>query len=690
VRPPATPRGDVVDDHFGEPVADPYRWLEDTGDPAVVAWTREQAAYAERHLAALPAREALRRRLTQLWSSPRAGVPWERGGTWLQWRNPGLDPQPVLWTMGSPTEVGRPLLDPGALPGSASVPTVSLSPDGRLLAWARSDAGSDWLVWRVRDVALGVDLPEELTWSKYCDAAWTDDGFFYGRLPVPEPGEELLEQARGLAVWHHRVGTDQAEDTLAVPAPAEPDVMPFAQVTEDGRWLVVTLQEGTRPEAAVHVRDLTDPAGVLVPLVADRLSTAEVVATAGTTFTLRTDWQAERGRLVSVDLADPRREAWRELVGEGAGTLRGAVAHGGALLLHSLVDAQSRLTRHALDGTPLGPVDLPPAVSVTELSARAGSPVAHVLTASFTDPGSLWSLTGDRLDLLVRRASAHDPADFVTEQVFVPSDDGTVAIPLFLTRHRDTVPTGEVPVLLYGYGGFDHAMTPAFSATFLLWAEQGGLLAVACLRGGGEYGSTWHDAGRRAHKQNVFDDAAACARWLAGSSGWSRPARVGLTGRSNGGLLAGACLTQHPELFGAVVPEVGVLDMLRFHLFTVGWAWTSDYGDPAVAEEHAWVRAYSPLHAVTPGTAYPPTLVTTGDHDDRVAPGHSFKMAAALQAAQAGAAPVLLRVDTAAGHGAGKPTAQLIAERVDVLSFLGAALGLHPGSADLPGPGPAP
>jgi prolyl oligopeptidase len=374
---------------------------------------------------------------------------------------------------------------------------------------------------------------------------------------------------------------------------------------------------------------------------------------------------------VAVDLAHPEREHWRTVVAEAEETLIEAHVFGGHLVAHYLRDAHSQLRVFALDGTPQGTIELPGIVTVTEMSGRHDRDVVHFAVTSFTDSGSLWShdlSTGETRCTSPATADI-DPAAFVTEQVFVASKDGT-QVPVFLVRRQDVTPTGDVPVFLYGYGGFNIPMTPAFSAQRAVWVERGGLYAVANLRGGGEYGRSWYDAGRRARKQNVFDDFMAVAEWLGGDSGWSQPSQVAIHGGSNGGLLVGACLTQRPELFGAAAPAVGVLDLLRFHRFTIGWAWTSDYGDPDKPDEYPWVRAYSPLHQVQPGTAYPPTLILTGDHDDRVAPGHSFKFAAALQAAQAGDAPILIRIETSAGHGAGKPTQKLIDESTDLLTFL--------------------
>ncbi len=491
----------------------------------------------------------------------------------------------------------------------------------------------------------------------------------------------------------HKLGRPQSDDEVVVDHGAQPEWLPHAELSEDGRFLVVTISQGTGSEHRIDVIDLQSPERRAVTIVPGFTERAEVVASLGETFFLVTDRGAERRRLVALELDRPEPAYWREVVPERPALLLDARMCGGSLVCHHLEHACSRLSVFAPDGTHRHDVDLPEVVSLASdpdarfVEGRADSPLVHFSLTSFVDPGSLWShdvATG--ATQLVRASDAPiDPSDFVSEQVVVPADDGT-QLRLFLTRRAGIEADGDVPVLLYGYGGFDVPMAPGFSRPFAAFAERGGLVAVAVLRGGGEYGRAWHDAGRLANKQRVFDDFCCCARFLVGS-GWSRPERIAINGGSNGGLLVGACLTQHPELFGAAVPEVGVLDMLRFHRFTIGWAWTSDFGDPEDPEQYRWVRAYSPLHHVRSGELYPPTLVMTGDHDDRVVPGHSFKFAAALQAAQRetaetlaadggaglppdGPPPVLVRIETSAGHGLGKPVGKAIDERADVLAFL--------------------
>lgn len=678
---PAAPTSDWADDYHGTLVADPHRSLEDADSPATRAWVAAQNALTERLLGAVASRDAIRARLGQLWDVPRRGVPWREGDRWFSLRNTGLQDQDVLWTADGPEAQGRVLLDPASLneTGTTTLAGIAISHTGRLAAIATSDAGPDWQTWRVRRTDDAADLPDRIPWSKFAGAAWTHDdaGFFYGRYPEPAAGAGLDAPNRDMEVRYHRLGDDPAHDLLVYARPDQPEWGFEPAVSDDGSLLVITVSRGTDPETRIHVADLRGFDGVAAPAVRPLLDGGDarydVAATAGRTLYLLTDLGAPRRRLVALGADDPA-ATLREVLPETADTLEHVALADGRLAAVTLHDAHSRLSLFELDGTPRGEVALPGTGTIAGLGGRREDPTLYLALDGFAAPKRLVAV--EAADGSARTVAGvglpWDPDAFVTEQVAATSADGT-RIPLFLAHRRDVRPTGEVPTLLYGYGGFGLPIGPAFKPEWLAWMERGGLLAVAVLRGGGEFGSAWHDAGRLANKQNVFDDFAAALRWLA-ASGWTSARRIAVTGRSNGGLLVGATLTQHPELIGAAVAEVGVMDMLRFHRFTIGWAWTGDFGDPDDPEQFRWVRAYSPLHNIRPGTAYPPTLVTTGDHDDRVVPGHSLKFAAALQAAQAGEAPVLLRVDTDAGHGAGKPVGKLIAERADVLAFLALAL----------------
>jgi prolyl oligopeptidase len=675
---PTTRRDDsVVDDFHGEQVADPYRWLEDTEADEVRAWIDAQNAHTESHLAGLPGRTEIAARLAELWDVTRWGVPHEHGGRWFFVRHDAGTDQPVLRVADQPGDNGRVLLDPNQLSadGTVALTKWELSHDGSLLAYALSEAGSDWETWRVRDVATGEDHPDVVEWSKWSGAAWLPDnsGFFYGLLTPPEAGRELLDSTDGARLQLHLLGTDQADDLL-VYADADPKWEPSVSTYGDGRWLVIALFRGTQQEGRVKVVDLHDLESGLRDLIPQPIAESRVVGSNGTTFFVLTNLDAPRRRLVAVDLDQPDLEHWQEIVAEGPDTLLDVAVAGDRFVCHVLRDASSVVQVWTRDGRRCQDVGLPDYVSVTELSGGHDTTTVHVGLSSFTDPASVW-----QCDAATGQATVlHDCAlpieadSIVISRGAASSADGT-SIPFFLLHRRDVSPTGEQRALMYGYGGFDIPIVPAFNAGRLVWVERGGVLLVANLRGGGEFGRDWYDAGRLARKQNVFDDFAGCARWLA-ESGWSRPDRIAINGGSNGGLLVGAVLTQHPELIGAAVTEVGVLDLLRYHRFTIGWAWTSDYGDPDSAEQYQWVRAFSPLHNLVAGRDYPATLVMTGDHDDRVVPGHSFKFAAALQAAHGGSAPALIRVETAAGHGAGMPVHKQVQARADMLAFIEAAL----------------
>ena len=587
-----------------------------------------------------------------------------------------------------PGDPGRVLIDPNSLSaeGTVALTHLSVSPDGSLAAYALSESGSDWLTWRVRDTATGEDLPDAVRWSKFSLASWRRDlsGFYYSGLEPPSAPGTYSDTNLDQRLFFHRLGKDQADDDLVFESPDHPEWLPDGTVSDDDRYLFITVSRGTGPENMLLATDLGSP-GSDHTAVTDDFSCKAVpvgLAESGSTrLLLLTDRGAERCKVVAVDLGDPQGE-WTDVVPEADDSLKEAHICGGRLVCHYLHDAHSVLRVFDTGGTFVREIPMPGIVSLVadplgngSVEGSRDSDILHFQVVSFAESGSIWSHDLATGETTLRRASSSklDPASFITERVRAESADGT-PVPMFLTHRLDVEPDGDRPVLLYGYGGFDIALTPSFSATFAAWLDRGGVLAVANLRGGGEYGRSWHDAGRLANKQNVFDDFAACARWMS-ESGWSRPGRTAIWGGSNGGLLVGATLTQRPELVGAAIADVGVFDMLRFARFTIGWAWRSDYGDPEDPDQYRWLRAYSPLHNVRAGLCYPPTLIMTGDHDDRVVPGHSFKFAATLQAAQACDNPVLLRVETAAGHGLGKPTGKLIDEAADRIAFLELTLG---------------
>ena len=670
----------VVDDYHGEKVADPYRWLEDADADETRAWITQQNDLTQSWLSQARSRDAIRERLRRLTDRPRAGAPWQRGGRWFQLRNTGLQNQDVLWTMPEPDAEGEVLLDPNLLSndGTVALTGLAVTDDGSTVAYATSTAGSDWMTWRVRDTETGQELGDTVRWSKFSGAAWAPDGsgFYYARYDEPDQSQAFEGINRNQRLHFHRLGTPQADDPLVYERPDQPEWGFAPTVTTNGRYLVIEVWQGTERNNRLYVVDLAADPQTVVPLLDDFDAAYHLVGSDGDVLYLRTDLGAPRGRIVAVDVRRPDREHWREVVAEADDALERARLIGDRLLGVYLHHAAHRLRWFALDGRPIGHIELPSAGAVDAITGREGDRTCCFTFTTFTEPTVVYrhDMDSGATEVIHRAEAGIDIGALVTEQHFIDSTDGA-KVPVFVVHRRDVAADGANAAWLYGYGGFQIPLTPMFRTDWLVWLELGGVLAVANLRGGGEYGQAWHDAGRLANKQQVFDDAIAVAEWLV-AQGWAAPRRVAINGGSNGGLLAGACLTQRPELFGAAVPEVGVLDMLRFHKFTIGWGWVSDYGSPDDPEHFAWLREYSPLHRVESGVSYPPTLITTGDHDDRVVPGHSFKFAATLQAAQGGDAPVLIRVETDAGHGAGKPTDKIVAERADVVAFLARVLGL--------------
>jgi prolyl oligopeptidase len=674
---PVAPRGDVVDTYHGRDVADPYRILEDADAPATEQWIAAEAALTDEYLAAIPERPFIHRRLTELWDYERFGLPRRVGNRYVYTKNSGLQNQGVVYVANALTGPAEVLIDPNALSndGTIALTGMSFSEDGRYMAYATSASGSDWLTWRVRDVATRADLDDEIRWSKFSGAAWLHDGtgFFYSRYAEPDESTEFKGENYNQKLYFHRIGTLQSGDALVYERPDHPDWNLAAFVTDDGRWLIVHVSQGTDPNNRVFVRDLQAPAGEIVPLLTAGDANYGYAGNIGDTFFFLTTKDALRGRVVRLHVRAPE---LIEVVPESPDSLEGATLFGEQLILAYLHDAHSVVRRVSRDGRTLGEVTLPGLGTASGFGGKQTDTETFYAFTSYTTPSSVY-----RLDLISGASSLvfapqvpFDPNAFESEQVFYSSKDGT-RIPMIVTRKAGLPRDGKTPTILYGYGGFNISLTPAFSPTTLMWLELGGAFAVANLRGGGEYGEAWHLAGTKEHKQNVFDDFIAGAEFLI-AQGYTSTPKLAINGGSNGGLLVGACITQRPELFGAAIAAVGVMDMLRFQKFTIGWAWTSDYGSSDDPDAFEYLRAYSPLHNIKPGTAYPPTLIVTADHDDRVFPAHSFKFAAALQAAQGGEAPVLIRIETKAGHGAGKPTGKVIDEAADRFAFLVKVLGV--------------
>jgi len=677
---PEAPRLDHVDVMHGVPVADPYRWLEDLDSPPTRAWVEAQNEVTADYLRNLAEREAIRRRLTELWQFERYGVPVREGGRYFFTRNDGLQDQSVLYLLETLDAQPRVLIDPNALSqdGTIALTSFNVSPDGRLVAYGLAQAGSDWQEWRVREVETGRDLADHLEWVKFSQSAWSHDnsGFFYCRYDEPAAGRPLEEAHFWQKLYFHRLGTPQSDDELVYERRDDREMGFIPFVSDDGRYLIIHVWKGTESENAIFYRDLTAPAGEgrVVELLAAFDACYTFVGTDGPLAWFVTDLGAPRGRLIAIDLRDPVRQGWQELIPETEETLQGVSCIGDRLLAHYLKDAYSQVRIFGCDGRPLGELELPGLGSVAGFLGRREDRETFYSFTSFTVPGTIyrWDAESGESSVFRRPALSFDPDAYETRQVFYPSRDGT-RVPMFVTARRGMPFNGPRPTYLYGYGGFNTAVTPSFSLPLLVWMERGGVYAVPNLRGGGEYGEEWHQAGSRRQKQNTFDDFIAAAEWLIASGTTARD-RLAIGGHSNGGLLAAATLIQRPDLFAASLVGVGVLDMLRFHLFTIGWGWVSDYGSPDDPDDFAVLYAYSPYHNVRHGEEYPAVLITTADHDDRVVPAHSFKFAAALQSSQAGSAPVLIRIETRAGHGSGKPTSKQIEEAADELSFLWAEL----------------
>jgi prolyl oligopeptidase len=673
---PDARRADTVETLHGRAVPDPYRWLEDPNSDETKAWIAAENRVTFGYLEQVPARAKIKDRLTRLWNYERFGTPSREGDWYIFAKNDGLQNQSVIYktkAIDAPAEI---LIDPNALSsdGTVALGSLSFSDDGKRLAYSLSASGSDWLEWRVRDVATGRDLPDVLKWSKFSSAAWLKDGsgFFYSRFDAPKEGETFTGVNKFQKVFFHALGTAQDVDTLVYERKDQPDWGLTADVTDDGRFLLIYQSEGTKPENRIFVKDLSKTDASIQPFLDKFDADYTVVGNDNERFYVMTDKDAPRRRLVAIDLAKPDASAWATVVPEASGrdVLSSVHMVANRFVTEWLTDAHEIVKLYALNGTFEREVSLPAIGSIGGFSGKRSHSESFYSFSSFSYPGVVYHYDFATAKSIVFKQPKVDflPQDFETVEVFYPSKDGT-KIPLFLTYKKGLKKDGKNPTYLYGYGGFNIAMTPAFSPAIILWMEMGGIFAQASLRGGGEYGKAWYDAGRLGHKQNVFDDFIAGAEYLIREKYTSTP-KLAIAGGSNGGLLVAACLAQRPDLFGAALPAVGVLDMLRFHKFTIGWAWKSDYGDPDVAADFETLMKYSPLQNLKAGTSYPPTLITTSDHDDRVAPAHSFKFAAAIQAAQAGAAPVLIRIETKAGHGAGKPTSKIIEERADIYTFL--------------------
>jgi prolyl oligopeptidase len=671
---PPTRRCDQIDVYHGVPVPDPYRWLEDPDSDETAAWVAAQNEVTFRYLEQIAERKEIKQRLTELWDYERFGLPYARGGRYFFTHNDGLQDQSVLHVADSLQAPPRVLLDPNTLSDDGTVALAGWAPseDGRYLAYGLAADGSDWREWRVKSVTTGEDLPDLLQWIKFSGVAWTPDGrgFFYSRYDQPAEDEQFTETNYYQKLYYHRLGETQDRDQLIYERQDQKEWGFDGQVSEDGRYLVITVWRSTERKNQVFLKSLEDPDAQVVELLSGFDAEYAFLGNNGSLFWFMTDDDAPLRRVIAVDIAHPDRDHWNVVIPEADDVIRGISLVGDRFIVRYLQDARSRVRVFDLAGKPLHDVTLPAIGSAGGFEGRRKDTETFYAFTNDTTPTTIYRYdvrTGTSTVFREPRVD-FDPAAYQTEQVFFRSTDGT-RLPMFITSKKDLPRDGDNPAVLYGYGGFNVSLTPGFSVSNLVWLEMGGVYAVPNLRGGGEYGRAWHEAGMLEKKQNVFDDFIAAAEWLI-DNGFTRAEKLAMRGGSNGGLLVGAMITQRPDLFAAAIPSVGVMDMLRYHKFTIGWAWVSEFGCSDDQSQFQNLFRYSPLHNLKCGTTYPATMVTTADHDDRVVPGHSFKFAAALQHAHRGDPPVLIRIETSAGHGAGTPTAKRIDAAADSLAFL--------------------
>jgi len=681
---PVTRKVDQVDGYHDTAVADPYRWLEDDNSAETKAWVIAQNEVTDKFLAAMPQRLPARRIYTELYNFERFGIPFHEGGRYFWTRNDGLQQQNVLYWAKSLKDSPQVALDPNTMSkdGTVALSGVVPSRDGKLLAYGVAGAGSDWQTWKVRDLSSGQDLADKIDWVKFSSAAWTADGkgFFYSRYDAPKEGEKLKGANYFQKLYYHRLGTAQAEDVLVAENREDKEWGFGAEVSDDGQLLLITVWKSAGSKNGLMVLPLPKgefAGGKPQPITLSFDAQYSPIAVVGGKLIVKTDKDAPRGKLVTVDLKNTTPAGWKTLVAEGPDAMTGASAVGGRFLLSYLHDAATLVRVHGADGKRLSEVALPGIGTASGFGGHWDDKETFFSYTSLTNPAEIhrYDVKTGKIELFKRPKTAFNPDEFETRREFVTSKDGT-RFPIFIAAKKGTKFDGSNPTLLYGYGGFDISITPAYGVTAATWLKMGGVYVIASIRGGGEYGSAWHDAGTKLRKQNVFDDFIAAGEWLVNNKVAS-PATLAVNGGSNGGLLVGAVTNQRPDLFAAAVPQVGVMDMLRYQNFTIGWAWATDYGTSDDAAMFKALYAYSPLHNIKSGAKYPAVLITTGDHDDRVVPAHSFKYAATLQAAETGPAPKLIRIETNAGHGAGKPTSKIIEERSDILAFIANTMKLE-------------
>jgi prolyl oligopeptidase len=679
---------DQVDDFHGTKILDPFRWLEDVDSQDTKNWVSEQNKLTFDYLESIPARTRFKQQLMKLWNFERYGLPRQYGKTYFYTYNNGLQNQNVLYTASSIDDAGlatqKLLLDPNLLSKDGTVALSGYVPsdDGKYLAYGVAESGSDWNVWRIKDVATGQDLSDTIRWVKFSSVAWTSDhlGFFYSRYDEPK-GNEFTGVNYFQKLYYHRIGTDQSQDVLVYERPDEKEWGFGGSVSDDGKYLAITVWRGTEKKNLFFYAPIADgkipTKAQVVELVSEFTADWQFLGNDGERFYFDTDHSAPKHRIVAIDLNAPDPKDWKTLVPETQHSIEGSSLLGDRFLVHYIEDATSTVREYSIDGKPGQEIKIPPLGTVAGLEGKRRTKETFFSFTNYITPPTVVRLDLESLESRTWKSPklAFDPANYLTERVFYTSKDGT-RIPMILSRKKGGDRNGQLPTILYGYGGFNISITPNFSPANLAWMEQGGMYAVANLRGGGEYGRDWHESGMLQNKQKVFDDFIAAAEYLI-KENYTSSSKLAISGRSNGGLLVGATMTQRPDLFAVALPAVGVMDMLRFHKFTIGWAWVSEFGSSENPEQFQTLLQYSPLHRLKPGTRYPATLITTGDHDDRVVPGHSYKFAARLQSCQSGTRPTLIRIETSAGHGAGTPVAKLIDTAADTLGFVWKNFGLE-------------
>jgi prolyl oligopeptidase len=685
---PKAEKSNVVDEYFGTKVQDPYRWLENTDSPETIDWVKAENRLTVAYMEKLPDRVPFREELTKLLNYERYTVPEWRGHRYLYRKNEGLQNQSVIYTLQRLSDEPEVLLDPNQLAsdGTVAVTSTKVSEDSRLLAYGVAASGSDWNEIRIRDINAGKDLPDVIKWVKFSEPSWTKDskGFFYSKFPEPNPSDnQTFAKLANQRLYYHQLGDRVENDRVIYERPDDPDLGFGAEASHDGRFLVMLVNKGTDERDQVYFKDLGDPLAPKIDApfqsIVDKFEAEfKIVGSVGNKLFAVTDLNAARYKIVEIDLMNPNQDHWKDIIPESKDLLEDAALVGGKLVVKYLVDAKNKLFVFTLDGKRESEINLPTLGTVGALSGDSDRAELFYLFTSFLYPSTIYryDVTTGQSVVFKQSNVNFDPNLYETKQIFYASKDGT-RIPMFIVGRKGLQLDGNNPVYLTGYGGFNISMTPSFTAPYVSWIEKGGVFALPNLRGGGEYGREWHEAGMKEHKQNVFDDFIAAAQTLIDLK-YTNTRKIAIVGGSNGGLLVGAALTQRPDLFGAAVAEVGVLDMIRFQKFTIGWAWQSDYGSSDTSEGFHNLIRYSPLQNIKKGTCYPPTLITTGDHDDRVVPGHSFKFTATLQAAQGCENPILIRIETKAGHGSGKPVSKIIEEQSDILAFLWNADGRGP------------